>query len=349
MAKLKGLFQRGRKWWLRYTPARGAKQERIPLNTADEDTAAMLALQIMHKAPLEPAGNYQRELDAYLAEGFSREMLSSEVVTNRRYLLEALARDLQVTSIDDISVKLVERWMSHLTKGPHAQRRKPETVQSYIFGLRSFCEWLVRKNKLRSNPVSSIQFGKRVKTWRKDFVPKAKVAELFLAADNDEMRFILYCGMQHGFRKKEIVEAAPEWFRLGDGGRRGCIIIGRTPTFRPKDRDERTIPLSSEFEDFLRRYLPTLPGDARWVLRPEKKPKKWRYRYEFRKPFAELMKAQGVKCTPHDMRRTFVSNKLIDNPGLLPKLSKWTGDDVKTMMDHYAHFLADDDDIDAGL
>ncbi len=351
MSKVKGLFRRGRKWWLRHTPVRGGKQVRVPLNTESEDVAAVMALQMMQEAPLQQAGDFAGEVVAYVKEARERETLSGTFAPTRRCMLEAFARDMSVSRVEDVTTKLVADWMVVLRRPKNQDGRgcKPETIRSYVYHLRAFYRWLMKKHKLRVNPAAGIELGKPVRTWRKDFVVTATVRKLIAEAPDDDLRFILFCGMQEGFRKLEIVEAVPAWFRLGTGPRRGCIVIGQTETFKPKDRDERTIPLTTEFEQFLRRYLAALPADARWVLRPEKRHRKHRYRYDFRKPFADYMKAQGVKCTAHDMRRSFVSNKLIENGALLPKLAKWTGDDVKTMMDHYAHLLADDDDIDAGL
>jgi len=366
MAKVKGLWKRGRIWWLRYTPSPGAKQVRISLETEIDSVAEVMALERIQSAPLVPADEYQIELDRYLAEMKAGETLGSSISSDRRYLLEAFARDMRIVSLSDISMKSVEDWIKLLKKGDRVavargegaeggkNRRKKgpvkqETAETYVMRIRAFVNWLVKKRKIHANPLKELHIGKRVKTWRKDFVRAERVRELIADAPDDEIRFALFCGMHAGLRKLEVVEAPPSWFVLGDGIRRGCINVGETPTFRPKDREERTIPLTTDFEAFLRLYLPTLPEGARWVLKPEKKHGKWRYRYDFRVPFAKYMKAKGVKCTPHDMRRSFVSNKLIENPALLPKLAKWTSDDVKTMMDHYAHLLADDDDIDAGL
>jgi integrase len=347
MPRLKGLFKRGRKWWLRYTPSPRAKQERVPLGTENEDIATMMALERIQSAPLVGADEFQIELDRYIAESRARGTLSKSFAPTRKIVLEAFARDMKVKALDDISVGVLERWMGWVKiNGNKGKGVKKETVRAYLLHVSAFCRWLVKNKKLRENPVKSIELGKRVKTWRKDFVVKDVVAKLIAEAPNDDLRFILFCGMHAGLRKMEIVEARPEWFVFGKGGRRGCINIGETDTFIPKDRDERTIPLTAEFEAFLRRYIGALPPGAKFVLRPEKEHGKHRYRVEFRKPFLAYMHAQ--KCTTHDMRRCFVSNKIIENGNLVPKLAKWTGDEVRTMMDHYAHLLADDDDIEQG-
>jgi hypothetical protein len=51
-------------------------------------------------------------------------------------------------------------------------------------------------------------------------------------------------------RKQEIVEARPDWFQL-EANR---LVIDVTPTFRPKDREARTLPLTKSFRDFLSSY-----------------------------------------------------------------------------------------------
>jgi integrase len=220
---------------------------------------------------------------------------------------------------------------------------------SYVFHLRAFYRWLVKKNRMHENPAEKVELGKVELVVRKNFESAVTVRALIDSAADDDMRFIYYCGFHAGMRKLEIIEARPDWFRLGDGTRRGIVNIHRTPTFSVKDRDERTVPLSSEFEGFLRKFLAQLPADAEFVMQPKKQHGKAKYRYDFRAPFAEHMRAMKVKCTPHDMRRTFVSLKIIEDSSLIFKLAKWTGTNVKTLQAHYAHLLADDEDIEVGL
>ena len=62
-------------------------------------------------------------------------------------------------------------------------------------------------------------------------------------------------------RKLEIVEAVPEWFNLP----RRTVEIRATATFRPKDRDARTVPLTDQFAEFLKRYGLRSP----YVLQPD--------------------------------------------------------------------------------
>jgi integrase len=121
------------------------------------------------------------------------------------------------------------------------------------------------------------------------------------------------------------------------------VHIAKTATFSCKDKEERTIPLTAEFAEFLARW--GLRGP--FLLRPEKKHGRNLYRFEPKKPVAAYFAAQGVQCTIHDMRRTFVSLRLSAGVSVF-KLAKWTGDGVQVLQRHYGHLLADDEDIEAG-
>lgn len=207
----------------------------------------------------------------------------------------------------------------------------------------------MRKNRLRENPAT-FEMPRVERVVRRNFVVQEEVKRLIAAAQHDDLKFVLYCGFHAGMRHREICEAAPWWFSVPETDeRRGRITIEQTASFRPKDREGRTVPLTGEFQSFLRGYLAKVPRGALWVMKPNQKHGKQRYRADFSVRFYKHMKDNGVKCTPHDMRRSFVSNKLIEDSSLIFKMAKWTGTDVSILQAHYGHLLADDDDIDVGV
>ena len=340
MAAVKGMFRRGEIWWLRYSV--NGKQQRISLETNVETMAVLKAVGILQRAPLEASqGGLQGELDAYLRESLALRRLSKTCADNRRYFFSAFQAATGIDRVAELSKSRVESWVENLKA---AGGRTEETVRSYVFHLRAFCSWLVKKNRMRENVVAHLEMGKIERNVRKNFVSKADVVRLIAEAPTDSLRLILYCGFHAGLRKMEIVELRPDWIDVGSAARRGRITIQRTETFSCKDKEGRTVPLTAEFSEWLRGYMLTLPAGAEYVLVPDN-PRGKLYRYDFRKPFAEYMRAQRVKCTPHDMRRTFVSLRLIEDSSLIFKLAKWTGDGVEVLQRHYGHLLADDDDI----
>lgn len=341
------MYLRGGIWWLRYTPAPGHPQARVSLNTSHAGQAGDRALERMAQPILDESAPFGVEMEAYIAESMRNEVMTQMTANGRRYAVKTFARECDVSKIAEITTANMERWAKLLRD----RKQADATVRTYIMHLRAFCSWLVRKNKLRENPGKTMRLGKLVVRGRRNFVTKDKIRDLIAAAPDDDFRFILFCGFHVGMRKIEIIEARPCFFQLGTAERRGFVSIEKTATFRPKDKEERTIPLTAEFESFLRGYLAKLPEGAQWVLRPEKKKchAATNYRVYFQRNFDDFVKSQGVRCSVHDMRRSFVSNKVIENSTLIFKLAKWTGTDVRTLQKHYGHLLADDQDIEIGM
>ena len=88
MAKVKGMFRRGRIWWLRFSV--NGVQYRESLETEFEELATTKAVQVIHQAPLVVAREWEAELDTYLAESVARGRLSRYFAPSRRYVLMAL-------------------------------------------------------------------------------------------------------------------------------------------------------------------------------------------------------------------------------------------------------------------
>jgi integrase len=73
-------------------------------------------------------------------------------------------------------------------------------------------------------------------------------------ATTDDLRFVLFCGFHTGMRKLEIVDAVPEWFNLSTR----TVEIRATSTFRPKDRDARTVSLTDQFARLPEKLRPAI-------------------------------------------------------------------------------------------
>ena len=106
-----------------------------------------------------------------------------------------------------------------------------------------------------------------------------------------ELKFILYCGFHAGLRKGEIVQARPEWFDL----KLNIIHITESETWKPKDKDKRTIPLTTAFKKFLEEEM-AIDGElpSPFLIYPNKVQGKARYRYDFRKPFEEYVAGERL-------------------------------------------------------
>jgi integrase len=112
-----------------------------------------------------------------------------------------------------------------------------------------------------------------------------------------------------------------------------------------KDRENRVIPLSKDFKEFLAGFLRERDGDS-YILRPGQERGASEYRYDFKRAIGSHFKRCGVECSIHDMRRSFASN-LVSRGVSIYKVARWLGDGVPVVEKSYGHLAPADRDIDA--
>lgn len=176
---------------------------------------------------------------------------------------------------------------------------------------------------------------------RSEFRPPALRDKLIANCKREDLRFALFCGFHAGMRKQEIIEARPDWFNL----KAGSIHVRKTDTFRPKDREDRHIPMTKAFKAFLKKYGLRSP----FMLHPEVSHGESRYRWDFRRPWADYVAQHKCpRVTPHVARHTFAS--LLASVGVsIYKIAQWLGDDVRVVQKHYAKLLPKNADIEAAF
>jgi integrase len=312
------------------------RRVQVSLETSDYAEAVLNTTKILDHPFLNDAEPLQREVESFLSHKERQNEYSLASVESKRYALNEFGRFVGKHRVADISTADVERFYQSLQK-----RVSESTAQGYITTIRSFFNRMVESKKIRFNPVEGVKLAKLDQKGRLLFCEPDLRDKLIAKSPNDAMKFILYCGFHAGMRKNEIIEARPEWFDL----KHGSIEVRKTDTFRPKDREARTIPLTREFQKFLKKYGARSP----FMLRPDVTHGEARYRYDFRRPWDNFMKEQDCDwVTPHIMRHTFAS--LLASKGVsIYKIALWLGDDVRVVQKHYAKLLPKDEDIEAAF
>lgn len=354
----KGFYLRGNTWWYRFTPHRGAPRERVSLGTADFVEAIQIADRLRKQASAarrEQAGACAVEIKNYLAH-CEREGLAAATIEQRRFALQAFAHHCAAASPAKITTALAQRWFDE------RRGKNPHTAAAYLKIVRWWFRWLIERGKLRADPTEPISLPKLPMKHRKVFLMFER-ARLFLDRCEDaslpqlkkkngelrrqhpfhmtrkELKFVIFCALQHGMRKREIIEAVPEWFDLESG----LIHITKTATFEPKGRHHRTVPMTDEFRTWLRAEYGL---HSPFMLMPKVKHGLYRYRYDFRAAFENYAAALGESITFHDLRRTFGS-LLVSRGVSLYKVAKWLGDTLKVAESTYGHLIAQDEQINA--
>lgn len=332
-----GIYRRGELYWL--TVQRNGLRQRLSLETSDYAEAVARAREIRNRPKLSAAGGFMHEVDRFLAYKRRRNEFTSASANARFYILRAFAKwvDVPIENVTPTQIQAFYDWK--------LDAFGPETANGYAMILRSFFGWAASvANIVRRNPVELLELTRAESVGRrlKDFCSEEERDRLIQTTTREDLRFVLFAGFHAGLRKNEIIEARPWWFDL----RAGLLHLRTTPTMKFKDREERTIPLTDGFAEFLESYGLHEP----YMLRPDVKHGRNRYRYDFTRPFLEHAKAQKLekvgqtRVTPHIMRHTFAS-LLVSNGVSLYKVAIWLGDDPRVVERHYARLRPRDPDI----
>lgn len=325
---MKGIFTRGRKYWLRYTI--NGEQRVVSLRTSDLGEAIQTAARERHRVPIDSSLNMQGALMRQLEEEAAEGRLSPRYIKEVHHRLKVLLDFHQdITTFEDITTRRLQQYLDHV-----ARKRKPATLNTYAGQLRGMLALLVKRRHLSLNPMDYVRLpafnqGEHV---RENVVEPEKARKLIEKCKDPRLKYVLLAGFLLGMRKNEIIESKWGWFNTSA---RVCLI----PPEARKRPKPACPPLSAEVLEHLkamREALPKPPQPGDYILMPDLEEDKWRYRWDFRKPFDDYLEKHRVKCTAHDMRRTFCT-LAVKNGATLEQLSAWVGDSVRVLASHYSH------------
>jgi site-specific recombinase XerD len=333
--KVSNLYlKRGSYWFARQV---GGVRKWVNLQTAVQSEAIRKAAEIVRDPLVMPEKNLEHEIRRFVAYKLRMNQYSRQSADTKAIALRQFAASVPGSFTSrSVNREHVQRFYGRL------QGRVTEsTAHGYMMSLRSFFRWCVEVERTRlDNPVEKVRLARHDQKGRLPFCAKDQKNELIANAPDDDLRFILFCGFDAGLRRGEIVEARAGWFTAG------TLHVRKTATFRPKDREERSIPLTRPFARFLKRYLKSKKPDD-FALHPEIGHGRWRYRYDFRRPFGDYMKERDCAwITPHVMRHSFASILATEGISIF-KISEWMGDSVRVVQRHYAKLSPEDSDIHA--
>ena len=329
----RGIYKRGNLYW--FSHQKDKKRKFFSLNTADLATAIRKAAQIRH-SPTITSGlllincvdRFVRDMAAARERG-ARKGWARRTADSKIYTLRQFSDYVGKLTPERVTSEHIRKFYQMRLRSLNAQ-----TAYGNYMTVRSFFNWCVTEHLARENPCILVKVETPPRAARKDFCSLELVAKLISECPRADLKYVLYCGFHTGLRALEIVESVPWWFDL----KRGHLHLRKTPTINFKDLEERTIPLTSDFQTFLRDdYGLQEP----FMLHPENKHGKNRYRYDFKRPFTLYMKEQ--KCawvTPHIMRHTFASllasmDPMLGGPSDF-EICTWMGIDLRTYQRTYA-------------
>jgi integrase len=342
-----GLTRKHGIYWLQHQ--RNHKRVRVSLETKDLPEAIEKARLLRGREEMNPGGLLEAEIERYLAHKIKVGEFTRNTEANAKQFLRHLPREIGNVAPHRVTPADAKRFYDALK----ARGITESSVQTYIAHARSFFRWAVNiARNCEKNHFDTLDMPELVIVARKEYCRPELRDKLLAECPREDLRFCLFCGFHAGLRKNEIVEARPNWFDLDNGLLTIAKIDGRMAeatgldTFDLKDKEERTIPISTPFAAFLRKWL---KPDDDYCLDPRGRRGTSRYRYDPRRFFEEYMAAKKSSwVTFHTMRRTFATIQATNGTPIYT-IAKWLGDDVETTQRHYGHLIPDHGLLDRGI
>ena len=343
------------KGWYHYRPRqiRGVRPPREALHTQDFDEAVRLALARQREAEVtHRAGALEFEVGRCLAQRRYRSRWTRDADASVLRLFCAFAGGK--TQAGAIGTEVIERWKRELLEGGgrHGKPMAELTVATYLARVSSFFRWLKEDGVLARNPCTGVKLPKVRKTRVERFCTKPERDGLLERCEREDLKMVLMLGFHAGMRLNEIVQARVDWLRFWevDGEWHGEIVVQRTGTFMPKDREARSIPMNRVLLGFLHpRFADGGRSGDGFVVRPEVEQGKDKYRWNPRLPFGKLMEKAGLGWVGvHTMRHTYATH-LVMGGVPIKTVALWLGDDEITTARTYAGYLPNRAHVEAGV
>ena len=356
-------YKDSRNWHYRFYDDQG-KRRTISLATDNEAEAILKArafdahavIQRVQNISLRTSG-IQKTIEKYLVAAATRRKnpMGKDAAKTAGAVLRRFCVEASIMTPQEITPTRLDTWLALYEK----KGRSQQTIRMYAAYVKTFVGWLHKSGYLGTNALESYDLPEEKPMGRKNWLRKAEVAKVIEAVKPkfspnarpatiekakqaaEDLKFILYCGFHAGLRRKEIAMAKVSCFDLDHG----LIHAQNMPEedYALKDEENRTIDMSDGFKGFLAEYLRNRkPGE--FVLRPKKTQGAWKYRYDFSRMVEGHFENLEVRCSIHDMRRSFASNAVSSGISLYI-VAKWLGDGYEVIEKSYGHLAPNTGEI----
>jgi integrase len=323
------LFQKRGIWYVGYrvngqrfrisTGSRSRKLAQIKF----EDIKVRLFKGELGAAPVSKRGasvaEFFRRFIDYAHANYAGQHLQSDL-SRIKNIQEFLARK-GVKMLSGITPGLIEEFMTVVLDG-----RSPKTRKNYLTLLKTILNYAVKWDVLEKNPLAQVRPPKIVKKFH--FYSRIEVARLIQAAQ-EPIKTAIILLVNTGLRRAELFNL--RWRDVDLEA--GKLLVWPYEGFTPKGKRPRSVPLNRAAQNALERLCKSGDG-SEYVFRPYKS------MFSIYEKFSDLLAAQGMTGTLHDLRHTFASHLSMAGVSI-PVIKEYLGhSDIATTM-IYAHLSPD--------
>ena len=355
--KTKGIYLRGKTYWISYADATGKIQrhstgqknkekaqkilddrKKTVRDTKNGDTPDPGDVTKMQKEP------FSRLCDEYETST----AMAQKCYATKKYHIKQLKGIFGETRITDLNLRMLDHLKSILQgvvpkqcpeglefimKQRKVYLKKPAYSPAAINRLTSCYKHMMTKGADwgygKDLPVRFKKLTKLKEIDRTDNYTEETCLSLINSARTTHHRIYVMIGLNAGPRNKEVMH-----LKWGD-----IDFTGMTITFQPgytKSSDHRVNPLSAPLYSELRAWHDSLkkkpaPGD--WLFADKKTGERIR---SFRKAFGTMCRSVGIACRYHALRHTFAS-RLAGKRCHVKLIAELIGDSVETSMRYVHH------------
>lgn len=221
--------------------------------------------------------------------------LTGRSVPNYRNRLWRLAEYVGTHEpITRLTTRRIERWLLSLDVATSTRR-------VYLSTVRSWTAWLVSHRHLKADPAANLERPRQPYLLPPRALSVEVVQKTYVSCPDIRAEMIVTLMVQQGLRAAEVAS-----IELGDIDRDARVL-----TVRGKGGHERALPITTETEAMLRRYLASGPkATAGPLIRSHTNPRAGLKAATVSGIMARVMHDAGVGDTGHSLRHTCASDML---------------------------------------
>jgi integrase len=323
----KGLYKQKHRYWYRYWNA-GKEHyhncQTTNLEEAKEEKKRFLASARFGKDLADKS--WEKEIEAHISERKAKGTIKPSTEIGVRSVISVFRSKFpKVTRPEDVRYEHLEEFWKK------ARVDSDSTGKTYLTTFQSF---LNERGLLRRR----FKIPKTANIGSRDVYEDMEVINKWIeGCKDDRLKYVLFCLGHMGLRSGEIKYSRVEWFR--DGLCRIPVKMshklksGKREAWSPKDGEDRQIPLTPEFQAFLKGFL---VGKKDLVLQSTKsKSRTWNFRLPFERYMVEVgATTKEQKFFPHAFRHSWMTY-LMQEGYSIQQVAMWSGDRIETIQKHY--------------